>query len=152
MTTEERDPAMISIRKISIAISGVAVAAAAVAVGVTGGTAHAQGAASISISGVEPGPAPATWDPEVTVSVTCPAGDRGMLYAGTFQSAVSSTGSYSFTCTGSAQTLNLVTNYPTSAGGAFAEPGPVIAGASLTTTAGFENGPSAGTTATVPLS
>jgi hypothetical protein len=74
---------MTGIRKLGIVISSTVVAAIGLAVGITVGTAHAQAAESVTITGVTQTQTPTTSGQlTVSLSVTCPAGGAGQVFAG----------------------------------------------------------------------
>jgi hypothetical protein len=134
-------------KKLSMAVAAAAVAmGTAIGVAVAGGTAHAQSSSSISITGMtQAGPA-GNPDPEMVVSVTCPAGAYAEVNV-TAQQGYFFTGLVdSFKCNGSPQN-EVAGLVPISGeyGSMFA--GPVSAGAALTVSSGLSQ--DVGTTATV---
>jgi hypothetical protein len=73
---------MIGIRKLSIVLSATAIAATGLAAGITAGTAHAQPAESITITGVtQTQAANGSTSLTLSVSVTCPVGDTAGVHA-----------------------------------------------------------------------
>jgi hypothetical protein len=94
---------MIGTRKLAIVIPATAIAATALAALITVGTARAQAAETVTITGVtvtQPANEGATL--QVDVSVTCPTGYRGNLAAYAQQVSIG-TGEAYVDCTGSAQ-------------------------------------------------
>jgi|SRR5580698_3987621 hypothetical protein len=103
---------MIGIRKLGIVLSATAIAATALAVGITAGTAHAQAAESVTITGVTVTQPDNQLSTELTVSlsVTCPAGDDAYLYASAQQVSIGTGEGSLVVCTGSAQAFTVSVN------------------------------------------
>jgi len=138
---------MMEKKKLSMIVAA-AVVATGTAIGIaglTGGTAHAQSSSSITITGMAQGGTAGNPEPEVLVSITCPAGDFAEVNATATQGGFFAGHSSSITCTGNPQNETLFVVASASQGG-FIFAGPVLAGAALDV-----GGPSlsVGTTATV---
>lgn len=132
---------------------GVMVAATLVAtgtaigiIGLTGSTARAQSSSSITITGMAQGGTAGNPQPEVVVSITCPAGDFASVSATATQGGFFSGHSSSIACTGNPQNETISVVAPISTGG-FIFAGSVSAGAAMDV-AGLAS-QSVGTTATV---
>jgi hypothetical protein len=135
-------------KKLSMMVAA-AVVATGTAIGVaglTGSTAHAQSPSSITITGMAQAGSAGSPEPEVLVSITCPAGDFAEVNATATQGGFFSGHSSEITCTGNPQNETIPVVAPISTGG-FIFAGPASAGAALDVA-----GPaslSVGTTATV---
>ena len=98
--------------------------------GLAGSPAHAQSPSSITITGMAQGGTAASPQPEVLVSVTCPAGDSASVNATAMQGGFFSGHSGSITCTGNPQSETIPVVAPASTGG-FIFAGPASAGAAM---------------------
>jgi hypothetical protein len=123
-------------KKLSIVLAAAAVATgAAIGItGLTGGAAHAQSSSSISITGMAQTGPTGNPQPQVLVSVTCPAGSEAEVSATATQGAYFDGQSSEFACTGSPQNEVadvIIIRTTTSDDSGFMSAGPVLAGASL---------------------
>jgi hypothetical protein len=135
-------------KKLSV-MAATAVVATGTAIGIiglAGSTAHAQSPSSITITGMAQGGTAGNPEPEVLVSVTCPAGDFASVYATATQGGFFTGHSASITCTGNAQNETIPVVASASTGG-FIFAGPASAGAAMDVAGTASE--SVGTTATV---
>ena len=135
-------------KKLSMMVAATLVATGT-AIGITGlagSTAHAQSPSSITITGMAQGGTAGNPQPEVLVSITCPAGDFASVNATATQGGFFAGHSSSITCTGNPQneTISVVAAANT---GGFIFAGPVSAGAAVDVAGAASL--SVGTTATV---
>ena len=123
---------MMDEKRLSVVVAAVVVATGT-AIGITGlagSAAHAQSSASITITGMaQTGPA-GNPEPEVLVSVTCPAGIDAQVFVTATQGTFYHGNTNQFICTGSPQNETAGTTELSGVSG-FIFPGPVSAGASL---------------------
>lgn len=128
-----------------VATAVVATGTAIGIIGLTGSTAHAQSSSSITITGMAQGGTVGNPQPEVLVSITCPAGDFASVNATATQGGFFAGHSSSIACTGNPQNETIFVVASTAGGFIFA--GPASAGAAMDVagTASL----SVGTTATV---
>jgi hypothetical protein len=110
----------------AVAVIGTVIGISALA----GTAAHAQSAASITITGMAQGGTVGSPTPEVLVSVTCPAGDQAEVSATATQGGFYTGHTNEFTCTGNPQNQTAGTVALSGTSG-FIFAGPVSAGASL---------------------
>lgn len=115
-------------------------------IGLTGSTAHAQSSSTITITGMAQGGTAGNPQPEVLVSITCPAGDFAQVNATATQGGFFSGHSSSINCTGNPQNETIFVVAPVSTGG-FIFAGPASAGAAMDVAGSASL--SVGTTATV---
>jgi hypothetical protein len=138
---------MIRLRKrLMLVAAGAVVAGAAIGTAtLTAGTAHAQAAGSIAITGATIGPPPNNTR-QVDVSVTCPAGGLAGVSLTVIQGGTTTAGSGQFKCTGTAQQIALTLDSTPVFG-----TGPAFAGATLEFSGTSLGSPTTyyGTTATV---
>ena len=139
---------MVEKKKLSVMVAAAVVAAGTAIgiIGLAGGTAHAQSSSSITITGMAQGGTNGNPQPEVLVSVTCPAGDFAEVNATAMQGGFFTGHSSPITCTGNPQneTISVVAVANT---GGFIFAGPASAGAAMDV--GGLASLSVGTTATV---
>lgn len=133
-------------KKLGVAAAVVVIGTAIGMIGLVGGTAHAQSAASISITGTAQAGTVGSPEPEVLVSVTCPAGDQAQASVTITQGGFYHGSTNLFTCSGSPQNETADTVAVSGTDG-FIFAGPVSVGASLWI--GAEPSDEVGTTATV---
>jgi hypothetical protein len=116
---------------------GMMVAAAVVATGtvigitaLAGGAANAQSSSSITVTGMAQAGTVGSPEPEVLVSITCPAGDLASVNATATQGGFFAGHSDTITCTGNPQDETIGVVAPISTGG-FIFAGPASAGAAM---------------------
>lgn len=102
---------MIVIRKLGIVVSAAAIGGAALTGALLAGTAQAQSSDSISVTsatlGAPVGNELGSEEAVLTFSVTCPAGDGGIINVTTSQGGTGTGHDSEFACTGSAQSVTV---------------------------------------------
>ena len=117
-------------KKLGVAAAVVVIGTAIGITGLAGSAAHAQSAASISITGMAQGGTAGNPEPEVLVAVTCPVGAQAQVSVTAAQGGFYAGRTNLFTCTGNPQNETAGTVALSGTSG-FIFAGPVSAGASL---------------------
>ncbi len=137
---------MMNKKKLGIAAAVVVIGTAIGMTGLASSAAHAQSAASISITGMAQGGTAGSPVPDVLVSVTCPAGSQAQVSVTATQGGIYTGRTSLFTCTGNPQNETGATTVLSGTSG-FIFAGPVSVGASLWIS--LDPSQEVGTTATV---